>query len=408
MPCIIATPKIIIYLGGVTPPLQMSQLKADSLKNSILIIAGETSGDNVGGLLCAELKKLRPDLELFGLGGDRMKNAGVDIIYHANQLSFLGFWEVVKNLPFIREVERNVLAQIDQSKPSLAILIDYPGFNLRLAKKLRERKIPIIYYVSPQVWAWGKGRIQKIKSLVDKMIVVFDFERQMYKKEGMDVEWYGHPLLEIVRSNCSRDGFLKNLGLSPDDRYIGLFPGSRKQEIARILPEMKATIELLNGHGMSYKGIVGCVPGIDEKLYKDIGGGNLIYVQGRTYDLMAHSELNLIASGTATLECAILGRPLFVLYKTSAITYHIARRLIKIPHIGLVNVVAGKKIVPEYIQSECQAAQIAQDIEKYFSDEIGRTKMVKNLSAVRACLGEPGASAKVAQSVMAMIERKGN
>ena len=378
------------------------------MNKSILIIAGETSGDNVGGLLCAELRRLRPDVELFGLGGDRMKNAGVDIIYHANQLSFLGFWEVIKNLPFIRQVGRSILTQIDLRKPSLAILIDYPGFNLRLAEKLKERKIPIIYYVSPQVWAWGKGRIQKIKRLVDKMIVVFDFERQMYREEGMDAEWYGHPLLEIVRSDCPRDDFLKYLGLSPGDKYIGLYPGSRKQEISRILPEMKDAIKILNKHEISYKGIVGCAPGIDEKLYKDIGGGNLIYVQGKTYDLMAHSELNLIASGTATLECAILERPLFVLYKTSAITYQIARRLIKIPHIGLVNVVAGIKIVPEYIQGRCRAAQIARDIEKYFSNENSRTTMTKNLSAVRARMGKPGASAKVAQSVIAMVERKGN
>ena len=202
-------------------------------------VAGEASGDNVGGLLSAELRLLRPDIELFGLGGDRMFASGVELLYHTNLLSFLGFWEVLKHLGFIRRVEQDLLSKIDEKKPSLAILIDYPGFNMRLAKKLRERKIPVMYYVSPQVWAWGKGRIPGIKNLVDKMVVVFQFEKEIYEKEGLPAEWYGHPLLEIVSAQYTREDFLRRNGFRQDERLIGLFPGSRLQEIERILPVMK-------------------------------------------------------------------------------------------------------------------------------------------------------------------------
>jgi lipid-A-disaccharide synthase len=377
------------------------------VNQSILIVAGESSGDNVGGLLCAEIKILRPELELFGLGGDRMDTGGVNLLYHTNQLSILGFWEILKHLPFIREVERKLLEEIDRSKPSLAILIDYPGFNLRLARKLKERKIPVMYYVSPQVWAWGKGRIAKIKRIVDKMVVVFQFEREMYEKEGLKAEWYGHPLLEIVYARHTKEEFLKRNGLG-DTRYIGLFPGSRIQEIERILPVMRDTISGLTNRGVTYKGIVGCAPGIDDGLYKKLGGDSLLYLRDQTYDLMAYSELNLVASGTATLECAILGRPLFVLYETSPITYHIAKSMIKIPFVGLVNVVAGEKIVPEFIQGDCRANLIASQMMEFFADESYRNRMIKKLSQVKAKLGNQGASKKVAQAALGMLENPAN
>ncbi|OGC89714.1 MAG: lipid-A-disaccharide synthase [candidate division Zixibacteria bacterium RBG_16_53_22] len=370
---------------------------------SILIIAGEASGDNVGGLLAAELVLLRPDIELIGIGGDRMDMAGVNLRYHVNQLSFLGFWEVVKHLPFIREVERNILEAANAHRPALAILIDYPGFNLRLAEKLRALNVPIMYYVSPQVWAWGKGRIAKIKRLVDKMVVVFEFEKCLYEREGMTVEWHGHPLLDIVHPKYNRADFSKKLGLQHDDAYIGLFPGSRRQEIEKILPVMQGALERLAADGMPVRGIVGCAPGIDDRSYRALGGHNLRYIRGNTYDLMTHAELNLVASGTATLECAMLNRPLFVLYKTSGLTYIIARQLVKIPFIGLVNVVAGEKVVPEFIQGDCKADIIAAEMKRYFNDRALLGQMITRLSGVRSKLGNPGASEKVARTALGML-----
>lgn len=373
------------------------------MKDSILIIAGEASGDNVGGLLASELKLLRPDIELFGLGGDRMDISGVDIRYHVNQLSFLGFWEVLKHLPFVKRVEGDLLNQIRERKPSLAILIDYPGFNLRLARKLKSLNIPIMYYVSPQVWAWGRGRVSKIKKLVDKMVVVFQFEKEIYEKEGVSVEWHGHPLLEIVKPRYKRAEFIKKLGLEPGSRYIGIFPGSRKQEIEKIVPVMKKAVEMGTSSDLDLRGIVGCAPGIDIDFYRKICGDNMLHVRDSTYDLMEYAELNLVASGTATLECAILNKPLFIMYRTSAVTYMIAKRLVKIPNIGLVNVVAGEKIVPEFIQKDCNSDLLAAEIELFFSDDGYKKRMLERLSSVKNMLGTAGASKKAAETALRMM-----
>ncbi len=373
------------------------------MKRSILIIAGEASGDNVGGLLCEELKKLRADLRLFGLGGDRMKRSGVKVLYHINRLAFLGFWEIVRHIPFMRSVERNLLLETDRKRPDLAILIDYPGFNLRFARKLKARGIPILYYVSPQVWAWGRKRIGKIKSLVDRMIVVFEFEKELYAREGMEVEWYGHPLLDIVEPQLEKSAFFKRAGIAEDQRYIGLFPGSRLQEIIRILPVMRDAIRIIGSTGTALIGIVGGAPGIEESVYRNIIGDDFPLMKNMTYDIMANADLNLVASGTATLECAILGKPLFVLYKTSPLTYLIAKNLIKISDIGLVNVVAGKRIAPEFIQSYCGADNIAAEISDYFSNEGYREKIAADLENVHLKLGEKGASKKAAESVLKML-----
>jgi len=370
---------------------------------SILIVAGEPSGDNAGGLLAAEIKLLNPEIELFGLGGDSMDVSGVHIRYHVNQLSILGFVEILKHIPFIKEVEADLLEQVRLRKPSLAILIDYPGFNMRLAAKFKDMNIPIMYYVSPQVWAWGKNRIAKIRALVAKMVVVFEFEKKMYEKENVPVEWFGHPLLEIVRPKFERSAFLKKIGLSESDKYIGLFPGSRKQEISRILPVMSQSIQSLNSIGNKFSGIVGCAGGMELAEYRQLGGDHLKYVGAQTYDLMAHSEFNLVASGTATLECAMLNRPLFVLYKTSMITYLLAKSMIKIPYIGLVNVVAGRKIVPEFIQSECNPREISSALRGYLENPSLIAEMKSDLSDIKSKLGPPGASQKVAELALRML-----
>jgi len=373
------------------------------LNRTILIIAGEASGDNVGGLLCGQLKRLRPDLRLYGLGGDRMQHSGVELLYHINRLAFLGFWEIVKHIPFMRSVEKDLLRKAEVNKPDLAILIDYPGFNLRIAQKLKARGIPIVYYVSPQVWAWGKKRIPKIRALVDKMIVVFEFEKELYSREGMEVEWYGHPLLDIVSPQFDKSDFFKNAGLDEGRRYIGLFPGSRLQEIQRILPVMRDAVTRFRSSGNDPVAVVGAVDGVDESVYRSIVGEDFKVSRKMTYDIMANAELNLVASGTATLECAILGSPLFVLYRTSPLTYLIAKRLVKIPDIGLVNVVAGRRIAPEFVQSDCNPDKLAAEISRYFSDWTFRGEMAEDLKEVRARLGDTGASRKAAESILMML-----
>jgi lipid-A-disaccharide synthase len=235
------------------------------------------------------------------------------------------------------------------------------------------------------------------------MIVVFEFEKELYSREGMEVEWYGHPLLDMVRPRLDRAGFFDKAGLNEGQEYIGLFPGSRLQEVVRILPVMRDAVDSLRNSGSDINAIVGTVAGVDESVYREIVGENFKLMKNMTYDIMANAGLNLVASGTATLECAILGRPLFVLYKTSPLTYLIAKNLVKIPDIGLVNVVAGRRIVPEFVQSDCRADKISAEALKYFSNRNYREKIAADLKNVRSKLGEKGASQRAAKSAIKML-----
>jgi lipid-A-disaccharide synthase len=376
--------------------------------SDILIIAGEASGDTLGAGLVSEFAKIKPGHDFFGFGGDKMTAVGVESIYHIKDLAIFGFWEVVKNIRFIKKVERDLLAEVDRRKPSLAILIDYPGFNLRLAPKLRQRGIKVFYYISPQIWAWGAKRIHKIKTNVDFMAVIFEFEKELYDKAGVPVRWVGHPLLDVIKIESTPEQFREQAGLQNDDTMIGLFPGSRAQEIKRILPEMLAALEFIAIGYPDVNGIIGAAPAIDDSFYEQIIAKSKIKVRlhrGSNYDLMAHAKVNLVCSGTATLECAVIGTPFVVVYKTSPITYYIARNLIRIPVIGMVNVVAGHKIVPELIQGDCNAQNMAAYILNYLNDPNYYAEIKNSLAGIRPKLGESGASRRAAEAAVELLQR---
>jgi lipid-A-disaccharide synthase len=373
---------------------------------NILIIAGEASGDTLGAGFVREYLKLQPQTRFFGLGGDKMNSTGVELAYHIKDLAFLGFWEVVKNIRFIKKVQRDILDQVDKLKPRMAVLIDYPGFNLRLAPKLKRRGIKVFYYISPQIWAWGAGRIRQIKNNVDFMAAIFEFEKQLYEKAGVPTLWVGHPLLDEIQISISDNEFRHKAGLNNDDIVIGLFPGSRVQEVARVLPEMLKALRLMSSTKPEIKGLIGKAPAIDNAVYRDIIAehkSNAIIYEGSNYDLMALARLNLVCSGTATLECALIGTPMIVVYKTSPATYWIARSLIKIPYIGMVNVVANEKIVPELIQGRCNARAIADISRKYFDDSEYYDDVKNRLSQIRSKLGEHGAAQRAAIAAVEVI-----
>jgi len=375
--------------------------------SKILIVAGEASGDTLGAGFVREYLKLKPKTEFFGLGGDKMTQAGVKLHYHINKLAFLGFWEVVKNIRFIKKVEKDILNQVDTLKPQAAVLIDYPGFNLRLAPKIKKRGIKVFYYISPQIWAWGAKRIKKIKNNVNMMAVIFEFEKEIYEKAGIPVEWVGHPLLDEIKISAASDNFKKANNLGINDIPIGLFPGSRIQEVVRLLPEMLKAMKIIAIGYPNVKGIISTAPGLDMSVYSEIikrSGFNARINNGSNYDLMAHSKLNLVCSGTATLECAIIGNPLIVLYKTSFLTYHIARRLIKIPHIGMVNVVAGRRVVPELVQNDCRAERIAETGLQFLNNNQYYELVKEQLSHIKPKLGEPGAAQRAAQAAASIID----
>jgi len=372
----------------------------------IVIIAGEASGDLHGSSLVKELKKINSNLEIFGIGGDRMKSQGVELIFHVEKLSFMGFFEVIKNLSFIRGVMKTMVSVAETKRPDLVILIDYPGFNLRFAKKVKNLGIRVVYYISPQVWAWGGNRVKKMRGLIDKMIVIFPFEKGIYKRFGLDCEFVGHPLLEVTRPVLSAEDFQKKFGIRKNDVVVGLLPGSRWQEVEKILPIMLESCKFLKTRIKNLKVLLGLAPTIKkEKIenLQNLAGSQTMIVENLTYDLMKHANLLLIASGSATLECAILGTPFLVLYKTSLWTYLVAKRLINIPNIALANVVAGKRIVPEFIQSQAIPNRIAEEMYEILTDR-ERYKSIQNeLKKVKEKLGEDGASKKAAQIVTEML-----
>jgi len=328
----------------------------------VMIVAGEASGDLHGAGVVRELKRRQPGCDLFGIGGDKMHAAGMELIYHIRELSFMGFWEVLQHLPVIRSVERTLAALLVARRPDVLLLIDYPGFNLRFARTASRHGIKILYYISPQVWAWNPGRVRKMKSLIDKMLVVFPFEIDIYRKEGIDVEFVGHPLLEIFDSPVSRDEFCKRWGFDGQKKILGLFPGSRRQEVERIFPAMLGAARILHAEYDVHVAV-----GVSSALEVDFLRSFLRddfpvrLIQHATHDIMKNADLAIVTSGTATLETGYFQTPMIIVYKTSLLTYLIGRLFVRIKNIGLVNIVAGRKIVPELLQSKVTPKRVAKE-----------------------------------------------
>jgi lipid-A-disaccharide synthase len=367
-----------------------------------MIIAGEASGDLHGSGVVRELKRRHPKLEIFGVGGDRMKAAGMQLIYHINELSFMGFAEVLRHLPIIRSVKRALEMVLKFRRPDVLLLIDYPGFNLPFAATAKRNGVKVVYYISPQVWAWHRSRIKRMRGVVDKMLVIFPFEADLYRKEGVDAEFVGHPLLEVLRSNLDRKGFFKRYDLDPNRKLLGLFPGSRLQEVENIFPEMLKGARMI-AREQEMQIAVAVAPTLDEKHFQpfyNLEGIHLI--KGATYEAMDHSDFALVTSGTATLETALFTTPMVVVYKTSWLTYLIGRAMVRIKNIGLVNIVAGKRIVPELIQHRATGANLAREALKILRNESVLITMREELSKVRERLGEIGASQRVAERIVQM------
>ena len=368
-----------------------------------MMIAGEASGDLHGSGVVRALKERLPAVEVFGIGGDNMKREGMELLQHISGLSFMGFVEVVRNLRKISALEQEMHAVLVVRKPDVVVLIDYPGFNLRFARRVKKLGIPVLYYISPQVWAWNKGRVKKMKHLVDRMKVVFPFEVEIYRKEGIDVEFVGHPIVERIGSSTTRDEFLRARDLDLSKKLVGLFPGSRLQEIERIYPVMLETaVELQRKFDVQIA--VGVAPNLGKGVLREFApeGSSVVMVENATYDLMCHADAAIVTSGTATLETGWFGTPMVVVYRTSPITFFIGRLLVDVPSIGLVNIVAGKKVVPEFIQHEMRTDKLVQAVGKILSDENVAREMRNGLSVIKAKLGGPGASARVADGIISL------
>jgi lipid-A-disaccharide synthase len=373
----------------------------------IMIIAGEASGDLHGSGVVRELKHLRPSLDVYGVGGEKMKREGVELIYHINELGFMGFVEVLKHLPFIKAMEHTLEQIVKFKRPDVLVLIDYPGFNMRFARIAKRYGVRIVYYISPQVWAWNRSRVKKMRALIDKMLVILPFEADLYRAEGIDAEFVGHPLLEVLDAELDRKNFCRRFGLEEEKKILALFPGSRKQEIEYICPEMLAAARhIASVHNVEI--VVGVAPTLDEQYFRTLYSLQGVHlVKGLIYEVMAHADFAFVTSGTATLETACFGTPMFVLYRTSWLTYLIGRALVKIKTIGLVNIVAGRRIVPEFIQHRVSARKLAREALKLLDDEKRLGEMKARLFSVKDLLGTPGASRRAAEWILKMEERAG-
>lgn len=372
-------------------------------RKKILIVAGEASGDLHAAHLIKALRSKDPHIEIFGIGGKKMEEAGAEIIYDIVELAVVGFVEVIKHFRTFKRMLEKLLMLLETRKPDVVILVDYPGFNLRFAKYVNEKNIPVIYYISPQIWAWGKNRIAEIKKLVDKMIVIFGFEEELYRTAGVKVSFVGHPFLDIVHSGWKKEETIHNLRLKHHSVRIALLPGSRRQEIEKHLPVMLKACEMIERQLPQTEFILSRRRELDSSVYNKIIESSKIKphsLDNRPYEIMEIADLVIVSSGSATLETAIMEKPMVIIYKTSLLTWFLARNMIKIPDIGLVNVVAGKRIVPELIQFEANAKNIATEALDILNNDERRRSIKESLRKLKGKLGEKGAANRAAHVII--------
>lgn len=365
--------------------------------NRIMMLAGEPSGDLHASYLAAELKKLSPQLQLSGIGGPNMYRSGVELLYDLKALAVTGLLDVIRHYGRFKRIQNALVKKALEEKPDLIILVDYPDFNLRFAKRLRKSGIPIIYYIPPQVWAWRKGRIKQIKRYVKKVYVIFKFEEGLYKKEGIPVEFIGHPLLDIVKPQTNDKRQMTN------DKTITLLPGSRKRLVKTLLPIMLETAKLTHKKSPTVKFIISRPVSLDKKIYGDILRNFDLPVgltENKTYEIINSSDLVLTVSGTSTLETAILGKPMVIIYKLPLFEYMLARPMLLVKNIGLVNIVAGEKVVPEFVQFAARPEKIAAAILEILSDKAKYDAIKNKLASVKGRLYPDGAASRAARSIL--------
>jgi lipid-A-disaccharide synthase len=372
------------------------------------MVAGEASGDLHGSHLVKEMLSLDPTLQFYGVGGKKMKNEGVELIADSKEMAVVGITEVLLKLKRIYQIYRKLKNSLTSNSPSLVILIDYPDFNLRFAREAKKKNIPIVYYISPQVWAWRKGRIKKIGRLIKKMIVIFPFEKKIYEEAQIDVDFVGHPLLDAIRSQFSREEAFQQFSLSSGVTTIGLLPGSRMNEVKRHLPPMIEAIPLISKQINPVQFIIPVAPGLDLGEVQNLVGSkreNIRVVENNIYDVMRISDVVIVASGTATIEAAIMGAPMIVVYRVSPLTYLLGKMLIKVKNIGMVNIIAGKTVVPELIQKDVTPEKITSAVVQILENPSKQEEIKKELNSLKEKIGKSGASFRAAQIIISLLQR---
>ena len=370
-----------------------------------MLSCGEASGDLYAGALVAALRRREPDIEIFGLGGDRFRAAGGRLIADFHGLSVTGLTEALSVVPRSFATMRQLVAEAKREKPDALVVIDYPDFNFRLLWRIKKLGIPVIYYVSPQLWAWRAGRIRMMKRAVDRVLPIFPFEEALYQREKIDVRFVGHPLIDLARPAVDRHTFLRSLNLDPSKPVLALLPGSRTNEVERIAQVMASAIPDIARQVPGVQFVIARAPNLGEGLFDPFGisGVTIRIAEGRTDDVLNASDAVVTASGTATVQTALHGKPMVVVYKLSPLTYRLGKRMALVDTYAMVNLIAGERVVVELIQDACTPEAVTTEAVRLLTDQVYRTRMIASLAEVRRRLGGPGASDRAADAVLDVV-----
>ena len=371
----------------------------------ILISSGDASGDMYAARLAAALRQ-RTGAQIFGMGGQRMREAGVELIVDAKEIAVLGITEVIHKIPAVLKILSRLRKEAVRRKPGLAIVVDSPGTNLPLGKKLHRLDVPVVYFIAPQIWAWRPWRIRAMKRILDRVLVIFPFEAAIYEKAGIPVDFVGHPLVDVVRPSKTRAEFLAAHGLDAARPVIALLPGSRPSEISLNLPDMLDGCENL-ARDLNPQFIMAVAPGIPDPFFQRYmrPGLNIRRIAGEPYDVLASADCAIVSSGTATVEAALLGTPMVVVYRVTPTSAFILRRMIRTPHIAMVNLIAERRVVPELIQSDFTGARVDTEVRKILGSDEERGRMKRDLAEVAARLGSGGAIDRAADILAGMLQK---
>ena len=373
----------------------------------LLLSCGEASGDLYAGALTRELLALDPSLSIAGLGGPQFAAAGGRLVDDYRELSVTGLTEWIPKLPRLLAARRRLVAFARAERPDALVLIDFSGFNFRLAPAIKRLGVPIVYYISPQIWASRAGRLDTIRAIADRVLVIFPFEAAIYEKGGVPVEFVGHPLIDLARPTLTRGRFLADRGLTPSAPTVAILPGSRPNEVVRILPDLAAAARLIRREVPAAQFLVARAPHLDEALFDAARGSDpaLTLVEGDTDTVLASSDVALTASGTATVQAALHDTPMVIVYRMAPLSYRLAKRVVRLDTIGMVNLIAGEKIVPELVQDAFTPEAVAREAISMLTDRERSARIRAGLATVRSRLGGPGASRRAAEAILRVASR---
>jgi lipid-A-disaccharide synthase len=375
----------------------------------VVIVAGEASADLHGSNLVKAMKKLAPGIVFWGIGGKNMEEAGVKILFSSSEMAVVGITEVLGKLRTIARASGRLKRILKSKRPDLLILIDYPDFNIHIAKTAKRLKIPVLYYISPQVWAWRMGRVRKIARRIDRMAVILPFEKTFYAKRGVSVDYVGHPLLDSLSQEVDKKQVGVELGSEQGYPLVGLLPGSRKEEIRNLLPVMIESVQILGKRYPKIRCRLSLAPTIEAEFIRSFTENSSVKIEiipGNTLETLRICHVALVASGTATLETALMGIPMVIAYKISRFSYWLGRIVVRVPYIGLVNLVAGEEVAPELIQDDVVAGRLANEALNILEDDGIRENMINKLRGIRESLGRFGASESTAKIALEMMRSR--